>query len=130
MQSNCKIIQFPQSKIVRHSKSVQDIEKEYEIKVESIKLYHIQDTLELIIPKLLKDIEIAGFGDQIDDSESPVREDRNCGKDICLVIEAIKSLLMKYEGYVHPLQQIGDELFNITENDEIEFIYNKDNDGE
>jgi hypothetical protein len=74
--------------------------------VSMVKMNHINEALETIIPMLFNNITIAGF-DIVPDEED---DDSNL-KDNALVVESIRSILCKYYGIKHPLQEVADEFF-------------------
>lgn len=71
-----------------------------------VKLNHINEALETIVPMLFNNITIAGF-DIIPEEED---DDDNL-KDNALVVESIRSILCKYYEMKHPLQEIADKFF-------------------
>ena len=72
-----------------------------------VKMNHINEALETIIPMLFNNITIAGF-DIIPDNDED--EDENI-KDNALIVESIRSILCKYYEMKHPLQEVADEFF-------------------
>jgi hypothetical protein len=76
------------------------------IDVTMVKMNHINDALETIIPMLFNNISIAGF-DILPEEED---DDLNI-KDNALVVESIRSILCKYYEINHPLQEVAEEFF-------------------
>ena len=76
------------------------------VSVTMVKINHINEALETIIPMLFNNITIAGF-DIIPDEED---DDYNI-KDNALIVEAIRSILCKYYEMKHPLQEVAEEFF-------------------
>jgi hypothetical protein len=74
--------------------------------VTMVKMNHINEALETIIPMLFNNITIAGF-DIVPDEED---DDSNL-KDNALVVESIRSILCKYYDMKHPLQDVAEEFF-------------------
>jgi hypothetical protein len=74
--------------------------------VTMVKMNHINEALETIIPMLFNNITIAGF-DIVPDEED---DDSNL-KDNALVVESIRSILCKYYDMKHPLQEVAEEFF-------------------
>jgi len=74
--------------------------------VSMVKMNHINEALETIIPMLFNNITIAGF-DIVPDEED---DDSNL-KDNALVVESIRSILCKYYEIKHPLQEVAEEFF-------------------
>jgi hypothetical protein len=80
------------------------------IDVTMVKMNHINDALETIIPMLFNNISIAGF-DILPEEED---DDLNI-KDNALVVESIRSILCKYYEINHPLQEVAEEFFTHKE---------------
>ena len=74
--------------------------------VTMVKMNHINEALETIIPMLFNNITIAGF-DIVPDEED---DDSNL-KYNALVVESIRSILCKYYDMKHPLQDVAEEFF-------------------
>lgn len=70
--------------------------------VESVKQLHIQETLEAVVPMLFDRLSMAGF--------QPADE-MEFIKDGALVVESIRSFLLKMYETSHPLQMIAMHLF-------------------
>ena len=95
------VIMFPdrgRQKIVTKEKATFD--------VTMVKVNHVNEALETIIPMLFNNITIAGF-DIVPENED---NDENL-KDNALIVEAIRSILFKYYEMDHPLQRVADEFF-------------------
>jgi hypothetical protein len=71
-----------------------------------VKFNHINEALETIIPILFNNITIAGFDILPEEEEN----DENI-KDNALIVESIRSILCKYYGLNHPLQEVAEEFF-------------------
>lgn len=119
------VIKFPTKNIIQsHVIPPQTLEEVTE-SVDMIKYAHIQDTLEVVVPMLFDNLTITGF--------SPSDEDNEMLKDGALIVESIRSLLLKLYGIEHPLQIIADNLFvattgsdayvTVSENVKIEIIH-------
>jgi hypothetical protein len=76
--------------------------------VKAVKANHVVEALLTIVPMLFNNLEIAGFSSTATD-----------GLDSTLIIEAIKSLMMKHHGLYHPLQDVAANLFVSADNGEI-----------
>jgi len=76
------------------------------IDMKMVKFNHINETLETIIPMLFNNIMIAGF-----DIFPEEDEDDDNNKDNALIVESIRSILCKYHGLNHPLQEVAEEFF-------------------
>jgi len=86
--------------------------EEIENNLTMIKYNHIGETLALIIPILFNNLELAGFISSEDDGEEYI--DLNI-KDGALIVESIKSLLLKHYNIYHPFQDIASNVFEETE---------------
>lgn len=75
--------------------------------VKAVKANHIVETLLCIAPMLFHNLELAGF--------------ENNGEESMLVIEAVKSLMMKHHGLYHPLQDVAANLFVTDDTGEVHF---------
>jgi hypothetical protein len=72
--------------------------------LDMVRQVHIQETLELVVPKLFESFSVAGF--------APDEEDENDFlKHGAMVVEAARSFLCKVSGMPHPLQLIAENLF-------------------
>lgn len=76
--------------------------EEVDESMDMVKQFHIQETIETIIPSLFDQLHVAGF--QPD-------EDDDILKHSAMVVESIRSLLCMLKGIDHPLQLIADNLF-------------------
>jgi len=76
------------------------------IDMNMVKFNHINEALETIIPMLFNNIMIAGF-----DIFPEEDEDDDNIKDNALIVESIRSILCKYHGLNHPLQEVAEEFF-------------------
>jgi hypothetical protein len=77
-------------------------EEEIEDRLELLKQYHIQETIEIVIPSLFNQLEIAGFLSEDDIQDM---------KDGAFIVESIRSLMSKRYDLYHPFQKIADNLF-------------------
>lgn len=97
------ILQFPTNDRIVTKDDVYD-------RINEVKNTHIDETLELVIPMLLNQFMLLGFD----------LDYMNNAKDIALIVEAIKSMLSKYYGMEHSIQDIIDKL--VTEDESQGFI--------
>jgi len=97
------VVNFPKKH--QNLQSPQSIE-EVEDNMELIRQFHIQETIETIMPKLFDQLSLAGF--------EPAEEDGDI-KDGAFVIEAVRSLLLKSYGIDHPFQEICENIFEDAE---------------
>jgi len=87
------VITFPNSGRVVTISDVQD-------RIQDVKVTHIEETLELLVPMLMNQFMLLGFNIDY----------MNNAKDIALIVESIKSMLMKYYNMEHSIQEIIDKL--------------------
>ena len=97
------VVCFP--KKYQNLQSPQSIE-EVEDNMEMVRQFHIQETIETIMPKFFDQLSLAGF--------EPAEEDGDI-KDGAFVIEALRSLLLKSYGINHPFQEISESIFEEDE---------------
>jgi hypothetical protein len=83
--------------------SIEEIDETMDL----VKQFHIQETIETVIPTLFDQLTVAGFAPDEDDDEVM--------KHSAMVVESIRSLLCLIRGIDHPLQMIADNLFIHTE---------------
>jgi hypothetical protein len=102
MTSN-NVVSFPKKH--PNPQSPQTIE-EIEDNMELVKQFHIQETIETIMPKFFDQLSIAGFEPAEDDGDI---------KDGAFVIEALRSLLLKSYGIHHPFQEMCKNIFEEDE---------------
>ena len=125
MGSNNNVISFPKkhnnpkkTEEPLNNDSVNNKEKEILSNLQSVKMIHIQETMELIMPRLFDGIDTSGFH-LYDDIE----ENNDYHKDISIIVESIVSLLNKYYKINHPFQILAEKLF--VENETGMYIINK-----
>lgn len=99
MASSNNIIQFPGKSKMAPPMTLEQVEENMDL----IRQVHIQETLELVVPKLFENFSMAGFG--TDD------ESMEYLKDGAMVVEAARSFLCKVSGMSHPLQLIAENMF-------------------
>lgn len=98
MKYSNNVVHFPKTSI--DPSRVDEVE--IEDRLELLKQYHIQETIEVVVPSLFNQLEIAGFL-----SEDEMQDI----KDGAFIVESIRSLLLKRYGLFHPFQKISEELF-------------------
>ena len=108
MDTSNNIIKFP---LIKKGNSKQIEPEEIENNLTMIKYNHIGETLALIIPILFNNLELAGFISSENDEEYI---DLNI-KDGALIVESIKSMLLKHYNIYHPFQDIASNVFEETE---------------
>ena len=94
------VITFPNSGRVITISDVQD-------RIQDVKVTHIEETLELLVPMLMNQFMLLGFNIDY----------MNNAKDVALIVESIKSMLMKYYNMEHSIQEIIDKL--VIEDDSV-----------
>jgi len=94
------VILFP-SKNARLPQTIEEVADSMDL----VRQVHIQETLELIVPKLFDGISTAGFNPDSEEEEFALL------KHGAMVVEATRSFLCKLSGIDHPLQIIAENLF-------------------
>lgn len=98
MDAANNVIMFP----IKNNRGPQTIE-EVADSLDMVRQLHIQETLELVVPKLFENFSVAGF--------SPDEDSLEFIKDGAMIVEAARSFLCKISGIPHPLQLISENLF-------------------
>jgi hypothetical protein len=108
MNSN-NIVQFPKNnnQVQREEIVLEDIVRN----VQTMKHYHIQETIASLAPIIFNNLEIAGFN-------IPDDEDDEVIKDGAFIVEALRSIMCKHYDIYHPFQQIADNIFEPDEEEE------------
>lgn len=126
MMSSNNVIQFPRRSTDRIA-APQTVEEVID-SVESIKQLHIQETLETVVPILFDKLAAASF--------QPENE-LEFMKDGALIVEAIRSFLLKLYDVNHPLQLIAEHLFeqidedgNLEVSSKVKLIINRSEDAD
>lgn len=99
MTSN-NVVAFPKSKTVSRDITLDDIQHNMDM----MRHYHIQETIQTLAPIIFNQLDIAGFGISEDEEDMDV-------KDGALIVEALRSLMLKHYDMNHPFQQIADAVF-------------------
>jgi hypothetical protein len=107
------VIQFPSNRSQRVVKP-SDSEALHD-KLVNVKVDHIIDTIETVVPILFNNLNTAGF--DFDDENS---EKDPFVKDGSMVVETLKSMMCKYYGISHPLQKLAEKTFDETNDGTIE----------
>lgn len=98
MNSN-NIVKFP--KKYDGPVSIEDVQEN----INMFKYYHIQETIENLVPMIFNSLEISGF-DVIQDEENITNL-----SDGALIVESIRSILCRHYGLFHPFQVISENVF-------------------
>lgn len=74
--------------------------------LDSMKQFHIQETLTNIIPMIFNQLDISGFSfaDEDPDGETTL-------KDGAMIVEALRSFMSKYYDIYHPFQKLSENIF-------------------
>lgn len=94
------IIQFP-----KENNRITSVEDVYS-KIAEVQMAHVEEGLDLLIPMIISQFTLLGFNFDFDKIE----------KDIALIAEVVKALLMKHYELDHPLHQMIDKLITEDEN--------------
>jgi hypothetical protein len=97
------VIQFPSKRALPVEEITQE---EVMSNVDNIKYNHINETINAIVPMLFRNMELAGFEFELDESETDIFV-----KDGSFLVESIRSMLCKFYEIEHPFQFIADNLF-------------------
>lgn len=102
MNSN-NIVQFPKeyNGPLINGISIEEINEN----VNMVKYYHIQETIENLVPIIFNTLEISGF-DVIYDED-----DISNISDGALIVESIRAILCRHYGIFHPFQVIAENVF-------------------
>jgi hypothetical protein len=99
MKTSNNVVSFPK----RHSNpdiTIEDIQQNMDM----MKHYHIQETITTLVPIIFNNLDIAGFGLIEEDVDLDI-------KDGALIVEALRSLMLKHYDMHHPFQQIAEAVF-------------------
>ena len=78
--------------------------------LDMVRQVHIQETLELVVPRLFESFSVAGFQPDEDDEIQYMKHG-------AMIVEAARSFLCKVSGLPHPLQIIAENLFDQVDED-------------
>lgn len=99
MNSN-NVVSFPKGKNASKEISLEDIQHNMSM----MRHYHVQETLQNLVPMIFNQLDIAGFGIVEEDEDLDI-------KDGAFVVEALRSLMLKHYEMEHPFQQVADAIF-------------------
>lgn len=99
MTSN-NVVSFPKGKNASKDITLEDIQHNMDM----MRHYHIQETIQNLVPMIFNQLDIAGFGLIEDDVDHDV-------KDGALIVEALRSLMLKHYDMHHPFQQVAEAIF-------------------
>lgn len=126
MQSNTdNIIKFPKAK-KNNDLNIQDTQIDPEaihLQIQLMKINHVNETLNILLPIIFNNIELGGF-EIVNDQKI---KDINM-KDSIMIIESVRSLLYKCYGLYHPFQDIAEKIFDENSDvvDSINVTFQKD----
>jgi hypothetical protein len=98
--SSNNVVNFPKGKNANKDITLEDIQHNMEM----MRHYHIQETIQNLVPMIFNQLDIAGFGLIEDDIDIDV-------KDGALIVEALRSLMLKHYDMHHPFQQVAESIF-------------------
>lgn len=101
-----KIIQFPGT-----NKRISLSQEEIVDSIDNMKHYHVHETVQNMMPIIINSMNAAGFDFDIDEE---TLQPHNI-KDGALLVESLRSILLKHYGLDHPLQILSENLFEIEE---------------
>lgn len=99
MSSN-NVVSFPKGKSTSKDITIEDIQHNMDM----MRHYHIQETIQNLVPMIFNQLDIAGFGLIEDDVDHDI-------KDGALIVEALRSLMLKHYDMHHPFQQVAEAIF-------------------
>lgn len=99
MEAANNIILFP-GKNLRGPQTIEEVADSMDM----VRQVHIQEALEVVMPRLFESFSVAGF--QPDEEEEILLM-----KHGAMIVEAARSFLCKVSGLPHPLQLIAENLF-------------------
>jgi hypothetical protein len=105
MDTANNIIVFP-GKNVRGPQTIEEVVDNLDM----VRQVHIQETLELVVPRLFESFSVAGFQPDEDDEIQYMKHG-------AMIVEAARSFLCKVSGLPHPLQIIAENLFDQVDED-------------
>jgi len=103
MNTANNVILFPSKNKYNGPQTLEEVDESMDM----VKQFHIQETIETIVPSLFDQLNIAGF--------MPDEDDEEVLKHSAMVVESIRSLLCMIRGINHPLQLIANNLFVQTD---------------
>lgn len=104
------VVAFPKKHTLKETpaQNLEDIQQN----VELMRHYHIQETISHLTPIIFNHLDFAGFGIDEDDDMDDI-------KDGAMVVEALRSYMLKYYDMYHPFQVVAENIF-IPDKEDIE----------
>ena len=80
--------------------------------INTVRYNHVNETLDMVVPQLLNNIELAGFPvtgneETLLDSDKFEQNIKSCS----LIVEAVRAVLMKHYDMYHPFQVLAQQAF-------------------
>ena len=79
--------------------------------INNVRYNHINETLELIMPQLFNNMEIAGFPVYDDEENSTAELQENSIKACSMIVESVRAILMRNYDLYHPFQILSQQIF-------------------
>jgi hypothetical protein len=102
------VVAFPRKH--SHKETPQQKFEDIQHNVELMRHYHIQETISHLTPIIFNHLDVAGFG--------IVDEETDDIKDGALIVEALRSYMLKYYSMYHPFQIVAENVFIPDDEDE------------
>lgn len=102
MQSN-NVVAFPKQ---YNGPAVPSLDEIVE-NTDMMKHFHIQETINNVIPMLFNQLDIAGF--EFDDEEEATSEESL--KEGAFIVESLRALMCRHYGIYHPFQEVWNNMF-------------------
>lgn len=99
MKTSNNIVSFPKRN-ANPDITLEDIQHNMDM----MRHYHIQETITNLVPIIFNQLDIAGFGLVEEDEDLDI-------KDGALIVEALRSMMLKHYDMHHPFQQIANAVF-------------------
>lgn len=99
MNSN-NVVSFPKGKQASNDITLEDIQHNMDM----MRHYHVQETIQNLVPMIFHQLDVAGFGLIEDDVDHDI-------KDGAFIVEALRSLMLKHYDMHHPFQQVAEAIF-------------------
>ena len=99
------IIQFPKAKKPTPEDLAPSCEEEIQEYINEIRGCHVNEGLTAIMPRIFKMLESGGFCDGDDVADASV----------AMIIESIRSFMLKRYDMKHPFQKLSESLFQVNE---------------
>jgi hypothetical protein len=105
------VITFPKSYSGPKDSRLDLTAEEVSKNIDTMKQFHIQETLMNVIPIIFNHLEVSGFAfpENEDDKESI--------KDGAMIVESLRSFMSKYYEIYHPFQKLAENIFESDKED-------------